>query len=147
MANFINKAVLGATLAATALTAAAPADAQRYRRYNRGGGDVATGAIIGGLVGLGIGAAIASNNNNRRFYDRRFDRRFNRRFDPRFNGGFDPRFNGGFDPRFGGGAFYGQPQGFYGNPYGGGYGYAPRCYVVRQFDPYLGRRIRTRVCN
>ena len=71
MNGLIKKAGLGVALAATALTAAAPADAQRYRsyRHHRGGGDVAAGALLGGIVGLGIGAAIASNNRDR-YYDR-----------------------------------------------------------------------------
>lgn len=155
MAYLIKKMVLGATLAATALTAAAPAEAQRYRRYNRGGGDVAAGAVLGGIVGLGIGAAIASNNRDR-FYDRRFrgrgwrnDRFIDPRFgggfgfDPRFGGGFDPRFGGGFDPRFGGGFDPRLGGGF--DPRFGGFG--GRCYTVRQFDPWSGRRIRTRVCD
>ena len=70
MNTLLTKAGLGMTLAATALSVAAPADAQRYRRYgHRGGGDAAAGAIIGGIVGLGLGAAIASNNRGR-YYDR-----------------------------------------------------------------------------
>jgi hypothetical protein len=71
MAGFIKKAVLGTALAASSLAATAPADAQ-YRGYrgHRGGGDAAAGAIIGGIVGLGLGAAIASGNNRDRYYDR-----------------------------------------------------------------------------
>lgn len=70
MNNLIKKAGLGVALAATALTAAAPADAQRYRGYrHHRGGDAATGALLGGIVGLGIGAAIASSNRDR-YYDR-----------------------------------------------------------------------------
>lgn len=72
MNGFLAKAGLGAALAATALTAAAPADAQRwrgYRHYHRGGGDVAAGALLGGIVGLGVGAAIA-NSSRDRYYDR-----------------------------------------------------------------------------
>ncbi|MFG6283813.1 hypothetical protein DC429_02450 [Arthrobacter sp. TPD3018] len=72
MNGFFKKAGLGVALAATALTAAAPADAQRwggYRHYNRGGGDAVAGALIGGVLGLGIGAAIASSNRPR-YYDR-----------------------------------------------------------------------------
>ena len=74
MNAWMKKAGLGVALAATALTAAAPADAQRYRgyrHYNRGG-DAAAGALLGGIVGLGIGAAIASNNRGR-YYDRGYD--------------------------------------------------------------------------
>lgn len=69
MNGLMKKASLGAVLAATVITTAAPADAQRWRRYDRGrGGDVAAGAILGGIVGLGVGAAIA-NGNRGRYYD------------------------------------------------------------------------------
>lgn len=63
MNGMMMKLGLGTAMAATALAAAAPADAQRWRGrgYNRGN-DVATGALIGGVVGLGLGAAIASSN-------------------------------------------------------------------------------------
>lgn len=80
MNGLLKKAGLGIALAATALTAAAPADAQRwgryggwhggYRHYDRGG-NVAAGALLGGIVGLGLGAAIADSNRDR-YYDRRY---------------------------------------------------------------------------
>jgi hypothetical protein len=66
--NLVKKAGLGVVLAATTLTAVAPAEAQRWRGRNRGG-DVAAGAVLGGIVGLGLGAAIASSNRDR-YYDR-----------------------------------------------------------------------------
>src|SRR4051812_39926163 len=72
MTGLWKKAGLGAVMGATVLTAAAPADAQRWRGYrghHRGGGDVAAGAVLGGILGLGVGAAIASSNRNR-YYDR-----------------------------------------------------------------------------
>lgn len=71
MNGWMKKVGLGMTLAATALSVAAPADAQRYRRYGgRGhGGDVAAGALLGGILGLGVGAAIA-NGDRGRYYDR-----------------------------------------------------------------------------
>lgn len=54
MAGLLTKVGMGAALAATALTTAAPAEAQRWRGY-RGhrGGDTAAAAILGGVVGLG----------------------------------------------------------------------------------------------
>jgi len=81
MNSFLTKAVLGATLGATALTAAAPAEAQYYRghRYHRGG-DATGAAIVGGIAGLAIGAAIASSNNRDRYY--RDDYYYNQ---PRYN--------------------------------------------------------------
>ncbi len=68
MTGFIKKAVLGTALVTSTLVAAAPAEAQ-YRRH-RGNNDAAGAAIIGGIIGLGVGAAIASNNNRDRYYDR-----------------------------------------------------------------------------
>jgi hypothetical protein len=121
MNNLMKKAGLGVALAATALTAAAPADAQRYRRYNRGGGDVAAGALLGGIVGLGVGAAIASNNRGR-YYDRGY---YNRGYYPA------PVYRGYYAP---------PPPRFY-RPYRG---YAPRYYAPPVYrggyygDPYYG---------
>lgn len=76
MTGFLKKAGLGLALAATTLAAAAPAEAQYrgvyrgggYRGYHHGGIGAGGAAVLGGLVGLGVGAAIASNNN--RYYDR-----------------------------------------------------------------------------
>ena len=106
--SIMTKVALTTALAATGLTVAAPASADRYRHYNRGG-DVATGAIVGGIVGLGIGAAIASSNRG-----------------PRYNGGY---YNRGYAPR----GYYRQryvPRRAY---------YRPRCYTQVRFDPYYGR--------
>lgn len=121
MKTILTKAGLSVAMAATALTVAAPADAQRYRRYDRGGGDVATGAIIGGIVGLGLGAAIASSNRRDRYYDNRayyddgyrYDRRQLRR-ERRYL-----RNRGYAQPR----GYY-APRGYYGQNYAPGY-YAP----------------------
>lgn len=125
MKTFLTKAGLGVTLAATALSVAAPAEAQRYRRYDRGGGDVATGAIIGGVIGLGLGAAIASSNRRDRGYyddgyydDRRQlrrDRRAQRRFERQYrNDYYAPRgYNRGYDR--------GYAPGYYNRGYAPGY--------------------------
>lgn len=106
MTKMITKVGLGITLAATALTAAAPADAQRWRgRYNRGG-DVAGAALVGGIVGLGVGAAIASNRG------------------PYYGGGYYPGYYGPayygprvvYAPRVYRRAYWG-PRGYYARPY------------------------------
>ena len=125
MTGLMKKARLGIAVAATVLTAAAPADAQRYRyrNYNRGG-DVAAGALLGGIVGLGVGAAIA-NSNRGRYYDRGY-----------YYAAPPP------PPRR---YYYARGYG-YGYGYGG-YDYRPRCWTQRQWDPYYGRNVRVRVCD
>src|SRR3546814_3568369 len=71
MHSIWKKAGLAVALGATALTVAAPAEAQRWH-HNRhhGGDDAAAAALVGGIIGLGIGAAIASSDNDR--YDNRY---------------------------------------------------------------------------
>jgi len=123
--NGMKKLGLGAMLAATVITTAAPAEAQRWRRYDRGrgGGDVAAGAIIGGVLGLGLGAAIASGNRGGRGY-----------YDDGYYYGPRPRVRSyyyappppppvvvyrGYDRGYyGGGGYYGPPRGYYGGPRG-----------------------------
>ena len=78
MISFAKKAALGLALGATAMTAVAvPAQAQRYYRhdyYRHHDNDAGT-AIVAGIAGLAIGAAIASSNNDRRYdYDRGYYR-------------------------------------------------------------------------
>ena len=71
MNTFVKKAGLGLALGATAIgLGAAPAQAQRWHRgyhhYHHGGRTSA--ALLGGIVGLGVGAAIASSSRDR-YYD------------------------------------------------------------------------------
>jgi hypothetical protein len=134
MNGFFKKAGLGVALAATALTAAAPADAQRWGRggYGRGygggwhghrsGGNAAGAAVLGGILGLGVGAAIASSNNRNRYYDRGY-------------------YNGGY---------YAQPPVAYYNPPVRTYyreDYRPRCWNEWRVDPYYGDRVSVQVCS
>jgi len=124
MSVSIKKLGLGVAMAASTLAATAPADAQRwggYRHYDRGG-NAAGAAIVGGIIGLGVGAAIASSNNNR-YYDRGY-----------YNRGYPVR--GYYDRGY-------YPQNGYYN-----YDYRPqRCWTERRFDPYYGRPVRVRVCG
>lgn len=75
--SIIKKGIIAATLAATALVStASPVMARdHYRRH-----DNTTGIAIGaGVIGLAVGALIASSSNDHdrdsRYYDRRYDAR------------------------------------------------------------------------
>lgn len=118
MRNLLKKATLGVALGAAALTTAAPAEAQRWHRGYRGH-DRTGPAIVAGIAGLAVGAAIASSNRDR-YYDRRY-----------YNDGYYDR--GGYDRGY-----------YYDRPYRGGY--YDRCYVRRVYDPYIGRHVRVRYC-
>lgn len=119
MTSFLKKVGIGAALAATVLTVAAPAQAQRYYddRYRRDrGADVA----VAGLAGLAIGAAIASSHHDR-YYDRGYGYRY-----------YGPRY------RYYGPRRYYRADRFYG-PYRGYYG-PPRGYYSRGYGGYGGHR-------
>lgn len=62
--SILRTIVLGGSLAAVTLATASPALADRGRYY-RGGGDTTGAAIAGGIVGLAVGAAIASSSRDR----------------------------------------------------------------------------------
>lgn len=115
---------MGGLLAASFLAASAtPADAQRYYRHRDHGDDAAI-AIGAGILGLGVGAAIASSNRgygrNQGYYDR---------------GYYD---QGYYDQGY-------YDQGYYGNRgyYDDGY---RRCTTRRQWDSYQERWVRVRYC-
>ena len=117
MANFIKKAVLGVTLGASVLVAVAPtAEAQRYRgRYHDR--DNGGAAIVAGIAGLAIGAALASD----RRYD--YDRRYYRQR-----------------------GYYPTDGYYYRENYRRYNGYND-CRVRRVYDPYLGHSVRVRYCR
>lgn len=67
MTSRIKKAALASALAATTLASASPAMAQGYPYggyRHRSHGDTTGAAIVGGIVGIAIGALIASSGNN-----------------------------------------------------------------------------------
>lgn len=66
MLNLVKKAAFGAVLAATVLAASSPAQA-RDRWYR--GDDRAAVAVGAGVLGLALGAAIASDRRDRYYYD------------------------------------------------------------------------------
>lgn len=119
MTNVLTKVGLGVALAATSLTVAAPAEAQRY--YHRDRGSDAGTAIVAGIAGLAIGAAIASSNNDRYYDNRYYDRGYNDRYY------YDraPRYN------------YYQPR----------YNYRQQCRTQRVWDQWERRYVRVRHCR
>lgn len=93
MKNAFRKTGLALALAATTLALSSPAAARDGDYYDRGNNNDAALAIGAGILGLVVGAAIASDNDHRRYDDRRYyqDRRYyprnyrydNRRYDNR----------------------------------------------------------------
>ena len=123
MKTLFTKAALALALGATALTVAAPADAQRYGGYRHNDG---TGtAIVAGIAGLAIGAALASSNNrrdgyyeDRGYYDQRgYDqyRHYHRHH------WHDRDRDHRWDDRDGRDSYYNGGGGYYGNGYQEGY--------------------------
>jgi hypothetical protein len=129
MKTLLKKATLAAALGATTLAAAAPAEAQRWRRHDRG--DATGAAIVAGIAGLAIGAALTSRDR----YDPRYDYDY-RYYDQR---GYFP--NDGYYAR----NYYADPRWDRGWNRGYNRGWN-RCVVRRVYDPYSGRRVRVRYC-
>jgi hypothetical protein len=122
---------MAAVLAAGAVMATAgPASAERYRHYrhHRGGdNDEVAAAIIGGVAGLALGAALSGNSSRRdrggSYYDNGY------RYDPRYDS-----YSRGY---YRGGGYY--DDGYYDR----GRRYSYRTCVTRDrvYDPYIGRRV------
>lgn len=130
MNSMLKKIGLGAVLTATALSAV-PADAQRWHGgYRHHGGDEAGAALIGGIAGLAIGAAIASGNDRDRYVYYR-DRGYRPDYDAYYyrSHGYYPR------------------DGYYAWNYARNGYYDRRCWIESRYDPYYGRPMRIRVCN
>ena len=101
MNSVLKKGAMALALGATVAGAAAPAEAQRYYRRGHSGDDAAI-AIGAGIIGLGLGAAIASSSG---------------RYDRGYYGGYDRGYYGrGYDRRY-----YGRSYGYRDRYYGRGY--------------------------
>jgi len=137
---------LAATTAISAVAFSTAASAYDFRDYyyrNHDNNDVAGAAIVAGVIGLAIGAALASSSHNNGYYDNGYyGRGYNN-----YGGGYGSY--GYSQPYYGGGyGGYGSYGGYgYGQPYyGGGYSYQ-RCYTTRSWDPYYGGYVSRRVCR
>lgn len=117
MNKLVTKIGLGAAALATLSTVAvAPAEA-RDRYHHRGGN--AGPAIAAGIVGLALGAAIASSNDRRYDYDRRYYR------------------DHGYYPS----------NGYYARDYRGRYNDYRYCSTRRVWDRYERRTVLVRYCR
>ena len=134
MNTVLKKIGLGVALGATALTVAAPASAQRwhggggyggYRHYDRDNGGT---AIVAGIAGLAIGAAIASNRNDRYRDDYYRERGYSYNYDDDYYRSHN----------------YYPNDGYYAQRYRGDYN---RCYIERRYDRYYDQTVRVRVCR
>ena len=122
MANLVKKAVLGTVLGASVLTAVAPAaDAQRYGYRNYRHHDDGGAAIVAGIAGLAIGAALAGND----------------RYNPRYD----------YDRRYYQQRGYYPTDGYYYQDYQQRYRGWDRCRTRWAYDPYYGRQVRVRYCR
>ena len=86
MKKLLIGAMAAVVTAGSFASVATTAEAQpyRYRHHRDNDNDTAAAAIVGGVVGLALGAAIAGSNNDRRYYDRRYyDRGY---YAPRYYG-------------------------------------------------------------
>jgi hypothetical protein len=128
MKTTITKAVLGLTLGATALTAAAPAEAQRYRYRDR---DNTGTAIVAGIAGIAIGAAIAGSSRDR-YHDRGY-RGYDRRY-----------YNYNYDNYYRQRGYYPRDSYYYRDYERRGW---RGCEVRRVYDPYLRQHVRIRYCR
>ncbi|MEO8812466.1 MAG: hypothetical protein ABI376_06105 [Caulobacteraceae bacterium] len=161
MNRIFTAGVAALTLCGATATVATPAAA---RDWNGGYGyhhDNDTGAAIaGGLVGLALGAVIAGNHNQPRYYNQGYygSSSYGSGYYGSGYGGSGYYGSGdggsGYDGSgYGGSGYYGsgyapQPQAYYGSGYG--YGGDNRGYstcVSRRsvWDPYAGRYVTQRV--
>ena len=128
--NIWKKGVIAIAACATLAMTAAPAQAQRYRGHRHH--DNSGAVIASGVVGLALGAAIASNSRDR-YYDRGY--RGYRGYDG-YRGGY---YRDGYNDR-----------GYYRDGYRGyrrGYNGYRRCSSERYFDDYTGEWTRVRRCR
>jgi len=118
--NVFKKATIATALAATALTAASPAMARDYYGYHNHG-DSTGAAVAGGIIGLALGAVIASaasNHDHDLYRDRGWEYR---------DGYYSDREGHRYDRnarRYDDNDYYarrGYRDGYYGDPYYRGY--------------------------
>lgn len=132
MRKILTAAVAALSLMGGVAATATSAEARPYDRNYRHRGNDHGDAVVAGIAGLAIGAALASSNRDRGYYrdGRYYDRGYNNR--GYYSRGYAPRY---YDR--------GYTRGYYAPPR---YAYRQRCQTVRVWDPYYGRTVRERRC-
>jgi len=123
MRKALTTTLAAVTAVGAVLATAAPAEAQRYRHHRHGNdNDEVAAAIIGGVAGLALGAAIAGNGDRRSrgyYYDDRYS------YDPRYDS-----YRGGY-----------YRDSYYREHRPRRYAYRTCISRDRVYDPYIGRRV------
>lgn len=132
MRKILTAAVAALTIAGGVAAVSGPAQAEPYRYYNRhkDKNNDAGVAIAAGIVGLAIGAAIASSGSNKRNSSYYYDNGYQQQGygDSYYGNGYQqPYYNGGYNAPYS----YGRDR----------YAYAPRVCTSRErvYDRYSGR--------
>lgn len=135
MRKFLTSALAAVTFGGAVAATAAPAHAEHNRNYgaysrHRSGGDATAAAVIAGIAGLAIGAAISSKNGNDR-YGRGYDRSYGYQDSYGYGSGY------GYDPRSD--SYYSGRRGGYDSDYG-----RQSICVTRErvWDPYEDRYVK-----
>lgn len=127
MRKFLTSSMAAVIGVGAVLATAGPASAEhrRYRHHRGGDNDEVAAAVLGGIAGLALGAALSgrssrSDRGGYYYYDNGY------RYDPRYD-------------RYSRGGYYDGGYGYYDRPYR----YAERTCTVRErvYDPYIGRRV------
>ena len=140
----MRKLLIGGLAALTFGAAALPAPAALARDYRYGHGYYRYGhhrdnddALVAGIAGLAIGAALASGSRGGGYYDNGYRYR---------QYGYSRGYSGRPYGYYGGRSYYGGPR-YYADPgyyaYGGGY---RRCRTTTDWDPWADAYIRRTSC-
>jgi len=125
MRKILTTALAAVTAAGAVLATAAPAEAQRYRHYrhHRDNDDAVAAAVLGGVAGLALGAALSNGGSRSRTYSSGYYS-----YDPRY----DSYSRRGY---YRDGGYYGRPYAYDDRPY--------RTCISRErvWDPYIERRV------
>jgi hypothetical protein len=129
MRKILASTLAAVTAAGAVMATAAPAQADGYRYHrHHDNDDAVAAAVIGGVAGLALGAALSGGSHSR-YYDGGYYRSY-----PYRGGAYYDR--GYYDRGYYGGRYYSRPYAY--DDYD-----RPRVCISRDrvWDPYIGRRV------